>query len=283
MIMENAADTFSLAASPAMLTSLPVTNLQVQEGAFVARSTSTAQQIINFDCPTARIAALDMFALMGDFSSSATVGLTLYSQAGQLGDVVYTSESEVWKAIPWESFGPWGYYEWGGGRIFDVSGSEPTAVQIPGETLGDDYSNYLSGKIVINDTNNPDGYHNLKRLFVGTIISPEFNFEWGADISTVSMTKQERSEDGGLQSFPRAAYRRLRFNLEHLSAEEFAAFWRGITAADKINDIYIQAKPAALGIEQAAFMMRGKLTRLPSFAEWAVQRYKTEIEIEETR
>jgi hypothetical protein len=282
MILENIADSATLSASPAMVVTLPEGNLQRQEGAYVARSTSLATQYINFDLAAERVHALDMFVLLGDFSADAIVTLTLYPQVAQAGTAVYSAGETVWRLLPWESFGPWGRYEWGGGAVFDVSGSVPASVLAPGDA-SEEYTTYISGTFKIEDPTNTNGYHNLKRLFIGQMLQPAINYDYGYTLSVVDDSTQEREEGGGLASFPVEKYRRLRFQLNHIDRTEWPSFWGGVLAAGKINDVYVDAKPLAAGVEHAAHQMRAKFTELPEFSEWAAGQFSASFELEEVK
>ncbi|WP_146066625.1 hypothetical protein, partial [Candidatus Venteria ishoeyi] len=175
MVLDNAGDAATLTADPVMVSTLPVFNLQQQEGSRVARSTSTDAQDIHFDMEADRIVDGDLFVLLGDFSKTATIKLTLYSGAGQTGDVVYAGNRElIWKPIPWEEFG-WGGYEWGGGAIYEKASATPAGVISP-DLNG---NIYLSGTFEIIDSANEDGYHNLHRLFIGKKITTAVNFGYG--------------------------------------------------------------------------------------------------------
>ena len=282
MIFANAADAATLTASPVMESSLPVTNLQLQEGAFVARSTSTADQTIKFDFSDLRLSDNDMFVLLGDFSDEAEVQMTLYAGANQTGDIVYTTTTTVWKAIPWEEFGPWGTYEWGGGKIYEVAGSDPAFIQAPIDD-GATGLTYLSGQFIVVDPNNPDGYHNLKRLFIGELLQPRLNFDFGHSLYVEDESEQEPDDGGGLISFHVEPSRRLQFTLSHMSDAEFSAFWRGINYARKVNDVFIEARPAANGILWAAHTMRAKFTSLPKFSSAYAGHWQAPFELREVK
>lgn len=279
MILDNAGDSATLSADPVLVSTLPVGNLQLQEGAKVARSTSAATQYIHFDMTRSRVIDSDMFVLLGDFSNSATVKITLYSGAGQTGDEVYSSEPElVWKPIPWEEFA-WGTYEWGGGAIYDKTNATPASTISP----ADNGELYLSGTFEIIDHDNENGYHNLHRLFIGQKLTPSVNFGYGYAIELRDTSQQHRDAGGGLVTFPTEPYRATRFTLEHMTRQEFSAFWTGLSVCGKVKDIYLDMLPDSSGIEQAAHAMRGKFIKIPTFAQSYDGNYGADFEIEETK
>jgi hypothetical protein len=283
MVLQNAGDSATLSASPALVATLPVENLQKQEGAAVARSTSTANQYIYFDMDRVRSIENDMFVLMGDFSDEAIVNFRLYEGAGQTGNENYTLESEkIWKPIPWEEFGPWGEYEWGGGKIYDATGSIPTFFNAPKDNV-DIGNTYLSGEIEIIDPNNPLGYHNLHRLFIGTLIQPINNMEFNYTIGLVDDSEQEPDDGAGLITFSVETYKKLSFNLPILSRQEMVSLWAGLQYCGLTHDIYIDALGFSSGAERIIHIMRAKLIKIPEFTPPFNTAYKTNFEFREVK
>ena len=142
----NLVESDSIAASPALETSLPEANLLDTRRAYPARSTSTAAQAITGDF--AANATLDFGMIWGhNLTDSATWRLRLYSAITQGGSVLYDSTATACHSANL-------FDDWAAARRFAVDYfTQQTTVR--------------SFKLDITDAANPDGYLQIGQFWLG--------------------------------------------------------------------------------------------------------------------
>jgi hypothetical protein len=241
IIMKNIVDTeVALSATPAMSATLPVTNLQTQERDYVARTTSTAPQAIKGNLTYSRSSDTDGIALIGDYSSNATIRIRLYSEINQGGTVVFdTGEQEVQKSLGWGDF-IWAVdHAWGGGSVFEANSSN-----IFYFVFFDDPRYYTGGgkyksfQIDLDDAH-PAGYMQFRRLYLGTVLSTRCNPTYGYSFGLKDDTVQKRDDAGGLHSTTVQQYRTVKYTLEFMSEDERNLFFRNYRWCGKTRDVFL--------------------------------------------
>lgn len=270
LIVENQGDSATLTASPAVVATLPVTNLQIAPRSKVLRTTSTADQVINGDMGAAFVA--DGFSLARhNLGTQATVKLRLFDGANQTGSVVYDSG--------------------------DVAVSEPIAagVFILGvDAWGDKASDidvifthwftptaYRSFEITLSDAANPDGYLQAGRMFLGLSLAPEINYAWGAKLEWVEDTKLERTAAGSLRSEGVQPFRRFSIDLNHLTVSDRERFSAAFRRIGKRQDILIAGYPGAPGAQAIDYTLVAKLTQGNSYSASHPGQFKAPFTFEE--
>ena len=242
LIMKNIADTdVTLTASPVMETKLPVTNLQLQERDYVARSTSTADQSILGNLDNPRESIIDGIAMIGNYGASATIRIRLYAGENQTGVVIFdTGEQAVQTSVGWGDF-IWAVdHFWAGGSVFDDTATnifyfvffdDPRFVSEGGE--------YQSFQIDVYDSGNPLGYHQFRRLFLGQVLSTRCNPNFGYSFGLVDPSLQKRDDAGGIHSTVVSQYRKVKYTLEFMSEDERNTFFRAYRHCGKTKDVFL--------------------------------------------
>lgn len=124
---------------------------------------------------------------------------------------------DVWPIIyPFGSI-PWEHPSFWTGRALqqDIEGYSWSLVHILPETQ---IVRFV--RIEIEDTNNPDGFIEFGRLFVGDAWQPHYNQSYGAEIQYVSRTDISEAMSGAETFDRRPAYRQWSFSLDWLSGDE---------------------------------------------------------------
>lgn len=254
LIYDNAADRATLAASPALVSTLPVTNLQDPSRSRPARTTSTATQVI-----TGGWSVLEMVGSMAlsrhNLSSGATLQLELFSGAGLTGSLLFDSgEALAVSAFGWGEFG-WGMTGWGG-SVFD--------------SWPDRFSNLYftavlarSFRLTIKDASNAAGYLQMGRLFLGPYFEPVSNMSYGLTCGPQEDSRQTRTDGGTLRTDPQGSYRHWSFDLDWVEPAERATLTEILRLKGKRTDMFINCFPGAGGVQERDHAGAVKLTQLP--------------------
>lgn len=266
IITPNDADAATLTASPAVVATLPVTNLQTSERARVARTTSTADQDIKGTWSAAKV--ISAVALnRHNLSSSSTWRVRLYQDAAWT-TLVYDSGAVT--AVPPKALGD---LEWG--------------VDPLGASLFDDWSHAFSQMwfdptvarsfiVTLSDAANADGYMEASRLFVGRYLQPSVNAEYGMRLGWQESTLQERTDGGTLRSDGVAPYRRLQFRLGWLSTSDRPKFLEWARRDGRRNDFWIAAFPGDATSLERDHAMSGKLVAAPDISHNLVNNFASD-------
>lgn len=265
IIATNAADAATL-ASDDFLTTLPVTNLQLQGRARVARTEDAAgAKVIDGEWPAAK--AISACVLHGhNLTSSATWRLECFSGAAQTGDLVFDSGTvRALRRIGWGSFGfglvPWGATVFTGWeRAFSVLWFAPVAVR--------------SWRITLLDEGNTDGYLQIKRLLLGGYFSPRVNVEYGQQTNWREDTTQARTAAGTLRSDPGPQYRRLQGEFTRLDAIERGQLMELLRQVGLRREVFVSVFPEAGSTLERDYSALGKFTQMPDgshtdFTNWS--------------
>jgi hypothetical protein len=271
VIVENEADDATLTASPALVSTLPVTNLQEPSRALVARTTSLATQDINGALSSARIISACAMT-RHNLTSVGTWRLRLYSDAAW-ATLVYDSGNVV--AAPGKALGD---IEWGvdalGASMFDgwehtfsTMWFAPVAAQ--------------SFKITLSDAANPDGYIQASRLYVGRYLEPMINFEWEYSLTWAEATTLERTAGGTLRSDGQEPYRRIAIQLNDLTDSDRPKFADWARKRGLRGDVFVSLFPQNGTQLERDHSMAAKLVASPEIKGRAVDLHGGEFILEE--
>lgn len=254
IIVTNYADTATLTASPAMLTDLPVGNLQDQSREKVARTSSLAAQTIDVTLDAARpLAACVLYR--GNFSATATWRVRVYDTPA-MGTLLYDSGAGgVYLAGP-KTLGD---LEWGidplGATLFDGWGY----------TFSSLWFSVVVGqfvRITLTDADNPDGYMQASRLFLGTYIEPIGMPVPGMSLHWQETTTHSRTDGGTLRSEPGAGYRALTVHGERLVEKTRVDLSSLNRDAGMRHDVYVSVFPELGTALERDHQMQAKLIAL---------------------
>lgn len=253
LIINNLADDATLAASPALVSTLPVTNLQDQSRETVARTTGLATQTIDVTLDQARpISACVLYR--GNFTAAATWRVKVYDDAA-LTTLLYDSGGGVYLAGP----KPLGDLDWGidplGASLFDEWGYTFSALWFP-VVVG------AFVRITLEDPDNPDGYMQASRLFLGSYSELTHMPVPGAALGWRETTTQSRTDGGTLRSEAGAGYRALTVSGRYLPEENRTAVTNLLRDSGLRKDVYVSVFPELNNALERDHQLQAKLVAL---------------------
>lgn len=274
IISTNDADSATLTGT-GWTTELPVTNLQVEGRARVARTVNTTgDKIVNGTWPDARIVSAAV--LYGcNFTSEATMRWEGWDGANQTGTKVYDSGTlPALDALGWGDF-DWGLEPWGG-TVF-TGWQSAFAVHWFPAAIG-----AVSFRITLTDPANPDGYLQVKRLLVGAYFEPEINPDFGLQLNWVENSVQTRTLASSLRTDPRAKFREMTGSLAGLSDDERATFMDIARTVGLTAELFVSGFPELGGLTERDYALLGKFAgQLPTMQNTNVTRHAAQFKIAE--
>lgn len=271
IIYPNDSDEATLTASPSLVATLPVENLQDVARARVARSTSTAAQDFKGTWSTSRL--LSAAALVRhNLTSAGTWRLRLYSDAAWT-TLVYDSGAVV--ACPPKALGD---LEWG---IDPLGASLFTNWALAFSSMWFAPVAAKSFTLTLTDAANPAGYLEASRLFVGRYLQPTYNMAWGFKLSWVEASSQERTEGGTLRSDGQEPYRRMSFKLADLTASDRPKFQEWSRRNGLRTDAFVSAFPENANAQERDYAMSAKLIASPDMEGDYLNNFTAEYVLEE--
>lgn len=267
VISTNDADAATLTSAD-FVASLPVTNLQIEGRARVARTTNaTGSKTIKGNWPAAKVVgALVLYGC--NFTSQATTRLECYSGANQTGTVVYDSGTvTALEALGWGDFG-WGLAPWGA-TVFTGWSSTFAVLWLPQAVSA------LSFRVTVTDAANPAGYLQIKRLLIGSYFEPVVNPDFGLQLGWATNDQQVRTMASSIRTDIRARYRNLSGNLGGLEPGERAIFMEIARAVGLASELFVSVYPDATGAQKRDYSMLCKFSQLSPLSDSNVQRHSS--------
>lgn len=272
LIAINQSDLATMTATPAVVATLPASNLQVQPRAAVMRTTSTADQQIKLTWPSAKI--LSGAALVRhNLTSAATWSMQIYSDAAWT-TLIYDSGAVL--ASPAKALGDltWGVDPLGASAFtgwsyaFSSMYFAPVAAQ--------------SVKITLSDAGNPAGYLEASRLFLGAHIEPRYTNSYGIKLGWKENTVTTRTDGGSLRSDPTLPYRTLSLNLDWIVPEDRGVVLDALRYVGKRQDIWITIYPGSGGALERDYSMTAKIVNSPDMARPSFGYHTAQLDLEES-
>ena len=203
------------------LTALPLAHLLDRTPTVIARSTDCEAVSTQFDLTLPAARSLRAFALVNhNLSTSAMFRVSLGSTLGG-SEVLSSGWQPVWRInfdtdlLEWESDG-W----WDGDYDDDFVGHPFAALYLAPATVSARYV-----RIEIADADNPDGYIQLGRVFLGGGISPVYGITYGMSDQWEDTSTAEAALGGSEYFDVRRRCRVARFELPYLHQDsEFRQF-----------------------------------------------------------
>jgi hypothetical protein len=275
MIIVNESDSATLTASPVLVATLPVENLQDQTRARLARTTGLATpQYIRGDWPAQK--AISAFALVRhNLTAGATLRLKLWDGHNQTGTLVYDSgDVSLGEGIPgWGTFG-WGVVPWGASIFSDW----PVAFA----TLWFTLVSALSFELQMTDSGNTAGYMEASRLFLGKYFEPLKNMSYGVDCHWEEDTEQTQTDGGTIRSDPFTPYRLWQFDLGSLTSSEIASLMQFARNTGKRSDLFVSCYPEAGGELERNHAGQVKLIEMPKMPRGSATSWSARMVLKET-
>ena len=196
---------------------LPIGNLADRHPSRVARTTGTPPEdtLIEVDVGEARPIRF-IGLLRHNLTQSARWRIRTASGPELSGETYDSGWLDAWPAVVPFGVGVWGEFNWGG----RLNADEARAYGIAALHLIDAAPRHRFVRIDLDDADNPAGYLEAGRLLVAPAWQPTVNLQHGWSIEQVDDSRIVRSLGGQAFVDVKPKYRRLRFTLEHLGADE---------------------------------------------------------------
>lgn len=271
ILVRNIADSATLIESPALLASLPGTNLQrMTERERTARTTGLSSQslILQWDADQA---ANCLALTRHNLSTSAT----LRRRTAPSGSP--TSYNDDGTAL----------------SAFSTSGLD-TDIDVYTEadfaclrnsvqyfSLRTDIRELL---LDIADASNPDGYMEAHRLWFGKYKTVTYDPPFGgAELQFVDGSTQERADDMTMLIDKRPKYRKLSINLQFITdSDDLAWLLAAARYLGKDKECFVSLYPGEGGVKEMYNQMACRLVDSPTFNPWQVGLHKNSMTFEET-
>lgn len=251
---KNAFDSATLTASPASVTTLPVTNLQLPARARVWRSTSDAAQTIlaTWNGSGAYLTFVNL--LRHNLESGSTWRVQVYSDAAWTTQVYDSGTVDAY------DYATLGELDFGvdplGSSVFDgFLGQMSSLVYFP-RVLA------LSVKITLTNVGNSAGYLQASYLFGGDALELAYNAR-EAGLAWRETGDFERSDGGSPRSQSSVSYRELDLNLAALHADDRPQLMDMLRYAGRRKPVFVALYPGAGGEKERDYTLVGKFTDLP--------------------
>lgn len=234
-------------------------------------TTSPVTATITIQWPTAELAGMLALAF-ASLTSAATFRVRAYAVATDTAPTVdkteYACSSSAFEELGWGSE-PLGVnaYSYGGGTYgviwFPVGSYQ---------------------KIVLDITDiNPLGYIEASRLICGTYWSPANNAEYGAQITIIDGSKNERTDAGDLRTDRGTVHKTLQFDLVAMNTGDRNSLMNILRGNGKFRPIYVSLIPEADNpTDEQVYQVYGKMSNQASIKFQFLNQFNTSLEIEES-
>lgn len=220
---------------------------------------------------------INSIAVIGhNIADSATVQLKLYNASNTL---IYTSADLATSGS--FSTTPWGELEWGYDPFAANVHAQDTAImELYFETFTELTKRW---ELVITNPASMFGtYIQIRKLFLGEVFRPTYNFSAGHSYRLVDDAKLERTSAGVLLSdLATIKYRAVDFDLSVIAEVDRIRLFTEIRAIGKTKDFYISLFPDATTDKKAQYRMLAKFVEVPELVEKFNDFYSSSIRIEE--
>lgn len=240
LIADNLADSATLTASPAVVATLPVTNLQLTSREDLMRTTSTADQQVMGTWPVGHMVN-SCAPYRHNFTSVGTWRLELFSDAAWTNRVF---DSGFVASCPPKGWGEFvnGVDPWGA-SVF-------TGWVLAYSVMWFDAVVARSFRITFKDAANPAGYFDVGRLFIGLALEPAYNMDYGIALQWVDGSTVTRTAGGGPHVNAVQKYRRMKLHLANLTDADRPK-WLDVTRlAGKTGEVFVSAYPETGGMKE---------------------------------
>jgi len=225
----NIFDSATLTASPALVTTLPETNLQKQERYKTARSTSTASQDLKASWASAQR------------MNFIHTRMHNHTAAAQHRDRTYTDSAWTTGVVDNAAANCFAYTGFAVDDVLTEADFRIIKNSTRYITLVTNMQSYIK---TITDAANPDGYFDISRLFGGEYYEFAYNPPYGgAPITIDDYGTQDRAYDGSLISDKGAKGRRLEIQQDWMSTTDWPVLLAMLRYAGKDKDIFVSLYP----------------------------------------
>ncbi len=272
ILSNNLADSATITADPAMVTTLPETNLQNSFREQVARWTDVDLQSIHLAWASAAKYLSCVCLYRGNFSSTATWRVRCWED-GTMTTAVYDSGTVL--INPPTTLGglEWGVDELGKNLYTDWDYSIAVAWFPP----------VLTGAVTIDvtDVENPAGYVQAARLFVGAYFEAACGVADGMTLGYRENTQQARTEGGSLRVEAGAFWRTLQIDTRLMGEADRARLIDLARNSGMRYDVFVSVFPERADELERDYQLQARLVQQNPFTTNVPLTHGTTLTFEE--
>lgn len=252
--------------------SLVVDNLRTTIKQEVYRATGTSATLTAI-FPAAEFIGCVSFPFC-NYTSAASIRVRGYTNVGDASPSFDTG------AVLAGQYTPLGLFDWGtqplGVNAFSYGGAKYATIWFPIKAVK---------KLVIDivDTSNPAGYVESGCLVMGSYFSPKKNFDYGASISIIELSKHERNHAGNLRTERGPRSRDMNFDLKYMDKDDRNELWNIFIGNGMTVPMLISLMPEEVGdpIGEQMFQLYGKLSQQSRLTFQSFGTFQAPVKIEE--
>lgn len=272
ILSNNLADSATITADPAMVTTLPETNLQTSLREQVARWTDVDAQAIHLVWTGSKYLSC-VCLYRGNFSATATWRVRCWED-GTMTTAVYDSGTVyICPPVPLGSL-EWGVDELNKNLYSDWDYSIAVVWFTP----------VLTGAVTIDvaDVENPDGYVQAARLFAGAYFEPAVGVSDGMQLGYRENTQQARTEGGSLRVEPGAIWRTLQVDTRSMLEADRLRLIDIARNSGMRNDVFVSVFPGRADELERDYQLQARLVQQNAFTTNVPIYHSTTLTFEET-
>jgi hypothetical protein len=264
----NIIDTATMSASPALVTTLPETNLQTQQRFKTARSTSTAAQDAKASWASAQRCNF-VHTRMHNFTAAAQKRVRNYTDSAFTTGLIDNAAADCFA-----------YTGFSRNDVFTEADFRLLKNSTRYFTL---MSTLQSMNITYTDAANPDGYFDISRIFAGEYFEFAYQVPFGGDALTFEdFGTQTRMDDGSLVTDKGPKARKLDLSAEFCSAADWAELLALLRYAGKDKDIFVSLYPGDGTYLEAYWQGLYKLADVGAFSRYFPTLARSKLTLIET-
>jgi len=278
-LWDNKFDNATISAS-SETAGLPVSNLQDQLRKKVWRSTGCSSEYVDIDFGEGGDYCNTIAVVQHNLSHNAQIRLVASDTAAgenELLDITW----DVYETVFGAGEGGAGEEGAGGYLIDDATRQELLVGSIFCKFFNQTAARYW--RIYFLDPDNPDGYIEVGRVWLGIYFAPQYNFQYGWRFEVVDDSNVTESIGG--QKWVDIKGRRYSLYLPFKYIQDAEKWWGFVDMLRRYGirkDILIVLLPDGRPSERLFTTLYGRFKRLPHFEGWAYNYSSTTLEFEES-
>lgn len=269
LLMENAVDNAVITEATTGPATLPASHLQIYSNSRVYRSSSKSHTILKLTWEVPEL--ISGIALWRHtLSDSATWQIQLFANPDFTSLSLDTGKLQ---AIEQKKLGE---IDW----LIDALVPSADKARLRASDFFDAEEHFVRSAIIeIWDDDNERDYIDITRLYLGRVISPTWNQDWGTTFELDSQSKQYRTAGGSVYSSNTGHGRKIKFTFSYLNESERSFLANGINHVGTVKDFYLSLYPRTGGQKEREYAFAAKLQRLPTLKNTSHQRFATSITV----
>ena len=129
------------------------------------------------------------------------------------------------------------------------------------------------------DADNDQAYIDIARLYMGRVLSPSVNLDWGTSFDIFSSGKQRRTAGGSVYASALGQGRKITFSFSYVNEFERPHLANGLNHVGISRDFYFSLYPGAGGQKERQYAMAAKFERMPSITHLRFDQFSAKFSV----